>query len=99
MLDGQLVIHWVDNQGVLWNAAHGSSREPGCTALTHHTALRHAALRCRVWYEYVASAANVADLPSRGDFSYVHNLLAPIGGFWCSRRCIWFESVIPSFGW
>ena len=67
----RLVLHWVDNQGVLWNAAHGSSREPGCSALTHLTSLRQAQLRCRVWYEYVASKANPGDAPSRGDFSYV----------------------------
>ena len=70
VLEGQLVIHWVDNQGVLWNATHGSSREPGCSALTHLASLCQARLRCRVWYEYVASKANPADAPSRGDYSY-----------------------------
>ena len=65
-----LVIHWVDNQGVLWNAAHGSSTEPGCAMMTHTTSLTQARLRARVWYEYVPSALNIADDPSRQDFSY-----------------------------
>ena len=89
VVEGRLVLHWVDNQGVLWNAAHGSSREPGCSALTHLTSLRQAQLRCRVWYEYVASKANPGDAPSRGDFSYLVDWeMYGIGGRWK-----WFEST------
>ena len=85
----QLVLHWVDNQGVLWNASHGSSREPGCAALTHHAALKQAQLRCRVWYEFVASKANPADAPSRGDFSFVVDWVTmDVGG-----PFVWFDSL------
>ena len=89
VLEGQLVVHWVDNQGVLWNATHGSAREPGCAALTHLTSLQQAALRCRVWYEYVASKANPADAPSRGDFSFV----AEWDCLCFDRPFVWFEST------
>ena len=95
-----LVLHFVDNQGVLWNTVDASSKEPGCAAMAHTTALLQAKLGARTWYEFVASAANVADLPSRGDFSYVHRLTAPMGvGVYTHARCVWFDSFIPSFGW
>ena len=81
-----IVIHFVDNQGVLWNAAHASSKEPGCAMMTHTTSLTQARLRARVWYEYVPSKLNIADDPSRGDFAFLaeacaHGLLAPFHHF------------------
>ena len=33
----------------------------------------NAALRANVWFEYVASAANIADLPSRNDFELLRS--------------------------
>ena len=94
-----MVMHFVDNQGVLWNLVDASSKEPGCAGMAHSTALLQARLRAAVWYEYVASKANIGDMPSRGDYSYKGRLVAPIGGMWCPRRCVWFESIIPTFGW
>ena len=95
VLTNELIIHFVDNQGVLWNLVDASSSDPGCADMTHSTALQQARLGARVWYDYVASAANIADLPSRDDPSYVPILrrlrpLAPI---------FWFGSQIPDFGW
>ena len=46
-------------------------------------------LRARVWYEYVASKANIADLPSRGDFA----LLRVLGGDGAFR-----PAVVPPVG-
>ena len=93
------VLHFIDNQGVLWNLVDASSREPGCAGMAHSTALRQSRLGANVWYEYVASAANIGDMPSRGDFSYIGRLRAPVGGIWATRKCVWFESTIPDFGW
>ena len=94
-----LVLHFIDNQGVLWNLVDASATEAGCADMAHTAALTQARLGARVWYDYVASAANIGDKPSRGDFSYEHRLMAPVGGFWRHRRCVWFESRIPRFGW
>ena len=96
---GQHVLHFVDNQGVLWNLVDASSREPGCAGMAHSTALLHHQLRVSVWYEYIASDANIADMPSRGDFSYTERLRAPVSGFDTYRKCVWFASTIPTFGW
>ena len=43
--------------------------------LAHKTALRQREIRCQVWYEYVASKANIADLPSRHDSQLAARLL------------------------
>ena len=95
VLDNELILHFVDNQGVLWNLVDASSRDPGCAAMTHTTAIRQARLRCKVWYDYVTSAANIADLPSRADESYVP-LLRRLRPF---APIIWFDSRIPPCGW
>ena len=50
------------------------------------------AIDCNVWLEHVASGANIADLPSRGEFALLRRLgsvrfettLPPIGGDWSS---------------
>ena len=93
MLAHELILHFVDNQGVIWNLVEATSTDPGCAGMAHSTALMQARLSCRVWYEYVASDANVADLPSRGDFAYISRLrllrpFAPVR---------WFDSLIPNF--
>ena len=46
-----------------------------------------AALEANVWFEYVPSAANIADLPSRGEFGK----LVELGS-------VWFASVLPDLG-
>ena len=99
VLTDALVLHFVDNQGVLWNLVDASSRDPGCASMSHSTALLQARLRAKVWYEYVSSAANISDLPSRGDFSYTRRMMAPVGGMYQHVPCHWFDSTIPTFGW
>ena len=58
-------IHFVDNQGALGVLCRGSSSHAPMGLLSHQAAARQITLRARVWYEYVASKANIADLPSR----------------------------------
>ena len=41
-----------------------------------------ASLTCDVWFDYVPSKANLADLPSRGDYA----LLQAMGGEWVNVR-------------
>jgi hypothetical protein len=45
----------------------------------------NAGLRCRIHYEYVESKANVADLPSRGSFLYLTDVL---GSRWVDTECL-----------
>ena len=43
--------------------------------LAHRVAAYHFKLRARVWFEYVASHANIADLPSRRDSHLARRIL------------------------
>ena len=75
LLRGTSPIHYIDNQGALAILCSGTSRSPPMGLLSHQTAAQQRLLQCRVWYEYVASKANIADLPSRGDIALAARLL------------------------
>ena len=67
LLRGRAVVHFVDNTVALSAVVHGCASEPDLGAVVdslHETTL---GLRCYVWAEWVQSAANIADWPSRSD--------------------------------
>ena len=51
----------------------GGSRDVDSARLISVFHTMNAALRANVWFEYVASAANIADLPSRNDFELLRS--------------------------
>lgn len=59
------IIVFIDNTSALSWCIHGVSRHPEAARLTHALHLYIASLGCEVFWEYVPSAANPADLPSR----------------------------------
>ena len=61
------VIHFIDNTGALVGIAKGYSKDVDSARLinVYHTIA--AAILVNTWFEYVPSAANIADLPSRVD--------------------------------
>ena len=63
------MIHFIDNTGALVGLSKGYSRDVDTARIAHvfHTAC--AACGTSVWFEYVASGANIADLQSREDFA------------------------------
>ena len=79
VLRDRLVLHFVDNQGALANLVSGSSRDVDSKRIVLASALHLSSLSCRVWYEWVASAANIGDKPSRLEFDLVHALRDPSG--------------------
>ena len=46
-----------------------------------------------VWFKFVRSEANVADMPSRGKLDFVHTLHRPVSG---STRAERVEFILPS---
>ena len=74
-LKGRRVIHWIDNTAALAGVAKGYSSKPDSARIIHAFHALGVTLKAQVHFEYVASEANVADLPSRGEFEYLeHNL-------------------------
>jgi len=72
------VLHWVDNTSAIFGLYKGYSASDDSSRLIQIFHLLMAKLNFRTWWEYVASKANIADLPSRGDFT----LLLQWGAIW-----------------
>ena len=70
---GRDVIHFVDNVGSLVGLAKGYSRDLDSSRLVHVFHAIAAATCTNVWFEYVPSAANIADLPSRGELELLRS--------------------------
>ena len=63
------VVHFIDNQSALYGMAKGSSPQPDSQALISSLHVHQILERFNVWFSYVASKANIADLPSRGAYA------------------------------
>ena len=74
-LRGREVVHFIDNTGALFGLMKGYSRDVDSARLVHSFHTVCAALGSRVWLAYVASKANLADLPSRGSFELLEQEL------------------------
>ena len=85
-LRGRDVIHFIDNVGAYSGLTKGYSRDvdSGRMISVFHT--MNAALGANVWFEYVPSKANIADLPSRGDFELLRSN---------DLKAEWFDLVWP----
>jgi hypothetical protein len=69
------VIHFIDNQSALYGMAKGSSPQPDSQALISSLHVHQILERFNVWFSYVASKANIADLPSRGAYGEMAEVL------------------------
>ena len=65
------LIHWIDNTAALAGIAKGYSSKLDSARIIHAFHSLGVVLQAEVYFEYVASEANVADLPSRGDFDFL----------------------------
>ena len=59
------MIHWVDNTSAIAALTKGYSAQPDSARLVHALHAWCAVTRTAIWFEYVPSAANAADEPSR----------------------------------
>ena len=73
-LQGRKVIHWIDNTGALAALIKGYSSVPDSAQIVHAFHSLNLGLKCKVWFEYVFTKANIADLPSRKDFKLLNEL-------------------------
>lgn len=75
-LSGRDVLHFADNTAANAAAIKGYSSSPDLARLVSSMHLRIARLGIRLWIEFVPSALNFADAPSRGDFCELIRLQA-----------------------
>ena len=64
--DGADVIHFIDNTSALYGLVKGYSAVPDSAAIIRAFHMANISIGANVWFNYVATKANVADLPSRG---------------------------------
>ena len=76
--DGLDVIHFVDNTGALFGLVKGYSGAPDMHAIIRAFHVTNLVIRANLWFNYVASKANVADLPSRGALLEMANCLREV---------------------
>lgn len=77
---GRRALCFVDNTAALSAAVHGYANEPDMAAIVNALHCYDAALQCDAWFEWVPSAANVADLPSRRRATWSESDEAFFGG-------------------
>jgi len=68
------VIHWVDNTGALAGLIKGYSAAGDAARLIHVLAAQRLELEVDIWFQWVPSKANIADLPSRSEFAMLHRM-------------------------
>ena len=74
LLTNRKAVHWIDNQGALAGLIKGYGRDSDCAKLLHAQVAISLITKTCIWYAYIASEANIADLPSRGDLEYLTTL-------------------------
>jgi hypothetical protein len=67
-IEGRAVLHFADNKSANGAAVRAYSGARDFAAIVRAMQIAWANLRVDPWVEYVRSAANLADWPSRGDF-------------------------------
>jgi hypothetical protein len=68
---GRLVLHFADNQAANGAAVKGYSRALDLSRIVHSLHMRLSSLGIRLWIDYVRSAGNIADAPSRSDYQWL----------------------------
>ena len=71
VLAGRKVIMFIDNTGALSSLLNGYSSKPDAARLCNLFHLFAAAIGCSIYFEWVPSKANIADLPSRATMAAI----------------------------
>ena len=94
-LQGRSAIFWIDNLSAKYGLQKGYSRVEDSGRIINSFKIKQASLQLRSWFEYVPSEQNVADLPSRGAFDRMFEVIdAVMGAEWI---CFTYSAVLPKF--
>jgi len=90
---GMTGIHFIDNTSALSGLLHGYSSRPEMARLCNMFHIQALVSRAMIWYEWVPSLANIADIPSRPEFAangvYQWALMDSLGAI---RRSLFFPN-------
>jgi len=90
MFRGRHVVQFNDNSGALSALIHGYASKPDMCRIVNVYHLTQFFLHATVWLEWVPSAANIADLPSRLGYAEFYQCLAALG-----VDSQWVPTVLP----
>lgn len=91
---------WIDNLGAKYNLQKNSAAREDAARIVNAFSVRAARLEFRPWFEYVPSAQNIADLPSRGKWrEYYEAIGADASGRGLDGKpaSIFVPTVLPDF--
>ena len=74
LVSGAQVVHYIDNESVRLALLRGSGETPVARRVAEQIMAAEYSLQTKSWYARVASASNIADDPSRGNFKHLENL-------------------------
>ena len=84
---GRSVVQFQDNTAALSALVHGYASKPDMSRIVNVFHMAQFLLGVRVWFEWVPSEANLADLPSRLEYAEF---------FRCLPGSVWVPTVLPS---
>jgi len=97
---GRQVNHFIDNTVALSGLVHGYARKLDLARMINAFHLQVAALGAHVYYEFVPSKCNVADLPSRDEYDLLEehggkrtSMLFPPAADWTGPLDLWFKRL------
>jgi hypothetical protein len=94
-LAGRSAIFWIDNLSAKYGLQKGYSKVDDSGRIINAFKVKQAALRLRCWFEYIPSEQNIADLPSRGAFARMMEVIDAVTGFeWILFS---YTAILPSF--
>ena len=104
-LRGRRVVHFVDNMAAMAALTNGYSRVVDAAKIVHAFSSWCAGAQVSVWFEYVRSKANIADLPSRGSFDLLNTMGSvwadwqwPSVGAWDRSAAVWLRAAATAPG-
>ena len=77
---GRAAIFWIDNLAAKYGLQKGYSKVDDSGRIINAFKVRQMMLDMRIWFEYVPSAQNIADLPSRGAFDKMYEVIESVSG-------------------
>ena len=95
VLRGRSAIFWIDNLAAKFGLQKGYSRVEDSGRIINAFKVKQASLRLRAWFEYVPSEQNVADLPSRGAFQRMMEVVEAVSG--AEWTLFEYTVVLPRF--
>ena len=88
-------IFWIDNLSAKYGLQKAYSKVEDSGRIINAFKVKQASLRLRSWFEYVPSAQNIADLPSRGRWDKLMEVIDEISGHeWIMFS---YRAVLPDF--